>query len=341
MTENFYYKELKPEPIPNNELIKILNYKDELIEFFRHNRELMQTPYRIFTEKRSYNIFDQERWDRDKKFGFRNPTVSIEDMRAYDYTTNKYETVIFVKSSIFDNTIYNFVERSGFVSIFKDPISTFTFWKSVDFSELNDVKLEQKGYALVDLALYSIRLLNLYIPNRPIIKNIYLSNVREDAFGQESTISAERAITKLLKRTQRDIYCSYEQEAKHIVHWAKAELSAFSENATGRRDGVAFEQLCKTLLEKAGFEVHCTPVTGDFGADLIAHNHGLSYAIQCKDTIRPVGIKAIQEAIGSQRHYQTDYAVVCCSSEFTDAAINLATTNKVIICHSDNLVKSL
>lgn len=43
----------------------------------------------------------------------------------------------------------------------------------------------------------------------------------------------------------------------------------------------------------------------------------------------------------SRRHYSTDYAVVCSSGGFTDAAIELATSNKVLLCNANQLVARL
>jgi HJR/Mrr/RecB family endonuclease len=95
------------------------------------------------------------------------------------------------------------------------------------------------------------------------------------------------------------------------------------------------------LLSSSGFDVRETPKSGDFGADIIASKDDLSFAIQCKDTIKPVGVKAVQEAASAKSHYKVDFAVVCSTARFTDAAIELATSNNVILSNSKNLAARL
>lgn len=99
--------------------------------------------------------------------------------------------------------------------------------------------------------------------------------------------------------------------------------------------------MCADILRKADFEVRPTAVTVDYGADLIAEKDGLSFAIQCKDLNKPVGVKGVQQAAASKKHYRTDFACVCADSGYTDAALELATLNNVLIANSVNLVARL
>jgi hypothetical protein len=66
-------------------------------------------------------------------------------------------------------------------------------------------------------------------------------------------------------------------------------------------DGLAFEQECEGLLQLAGYFVERTPMSGDFGVDLLARKNGLTYAIQCKYYGVPVGISAVQEAAAGRQ----------------------------------------
>src|SRR5262249_48471921 len=75
-------------------------------------------------------------------------------------------------------------------------------------------------------------------------------------------------------------------------------------------DGVGFERECEKSLCEAGFTVERTPMSGDFGVDLLARKGSLTYAIQCKYYVTPVGISAVQEAAGGRQHYAADCAVV-------------------------------
>jgi hypothetical protein len=96
-------------------------------------------------------------------------------------------------------------------------------------------------------------------------------------------------------------------------------------------DGLAFEGECENALRSAHFTVERTPVSGDFGIDLLARKHGLTYAIQCKSHKVPVGVSAVQEAAAGRGHYVADCAVVVASSGFTAQARRLAESNAVLL----------
>jgi hypothetical protein len=96
--------------------------------------------------------------------------------------------------------------------------------------------------------------------------------------------------------------------------------------------GLEFERECEKLLRDAEFTVEPTPMSGDFGVDLLARKNGLTYAIQCKCYGIPVGISAVQEAAAGRLHYMADYAVVVvANSGFTTQARRLAESNSVLL----------
>src|SRR5262249_40520131 len=92
-------------------------------------------------------------------------------------------------------------------------------------------------------------------------------------------------------------------------------------------DGLEFERECEELLRDVEFTVERTPMSGDFGVDLLARKNGLTYAIQCKCYGIPVGISAVQEAAAGRLQYMADYAVVVADSGFTTQARRLAESN--------------
>ena len=66
-------------------------------------------------------------------------------------------------------------------------------------------------------------------------------------------------------------------------------------------NGYEFEEFCKELLIADDFtNVEVTSYSGDFGADIIPYKNDIKYAIQCKKYSQTVGIKAIQEVMGSK-----------------------------------------
>ena len=105
----------------------------------------------------------------------------------------------------------------------------------------------------------------------------------------------------------------------------------------GYIDGKAFENLCADILEMNGYKCNLTRVSGDHGADIIASKNGISYAIQCKCHSRPVGNRAVQEALAGKAYYKTDEAIVLASNDFTKQAIEDADVMGVSLLGFDAL----
>jgi hypothetical protein len=95
--------------------------------------------------------------------------------------------------------------------------------------------------------------------------------------------------------------------------------------------GVDFEQYTINLFKCAGIEVHDTPKSNDYGADLVVMYNDIKFAGQCKYYSKAVGVKAVQEIIGSLNYYQAQYGMVITNDTFTQQAKNLANTNNVLL----------
>lgn len=91
-------------------------------------------------------------------------------------------------------------------------------------------------------------------------------------------------------------------------------------------DGKIYERYVGSRLLADGYkELIYTPVTGDFGADIIARNpYGKKVCIQCKRYAEMVGIDAVQEIVAAKQYYNCDVAIVITNSTFTPAAKELA-----------------
>jgi Holliday junction resolvase len=197
------------------------------------------------------------------------------------------------------------------------------------------------SYALIDMACYLVYLLNIYTPNKSLIQNLVSTHMKVDALGRENSLAAEAAIEKLIRKSVHSpSYSWLGDQAAAVLIIAKHDASDNGQPRIAGR-GIDFERDCEARLLAGGFEVQTTPASGDYGADLIAMKHELGFAIQCKDTSKPVGVKAVQEAVAARSHYKADFSVVCASAGFTDAAIELASSNKTILCNADQLVRRL
>lgn len=107
------------------------------------------------------------------------------------------------------------------------------------------------------------------------------------------------------------------------------KLSSYS-SMVRRKNGFQFEVYVASLLKENGFtDVEVTKRSGDFGGDVFAVKNGLNYIFQCKYYAKPVGIHAVQEAIGAREPYHADRGVVVTNNVFSTAAIQLARANEI------------
>lgn len=92
--------------------------------------------------------------------------------------------------------------------------------------------------------------------------------------------------------------------------------------------GIEFENICKTLIEKMGFEVETTKASGDGGIDLIAISHQPlfegTYIIQCKRYSGSVGEPIIRDLYGVVTAYRANKGILITTGSFTKSAIEFA-----------------
>jgi restriction endonuclease Mrr len=88
--------------------------------------------------------------------------------------------------------------------------------------------------------------------------------------------------------------------------------------------GIEFQTHVAKTLRSSGYDVMGPPISGDQGGDLIAKKEGKSYVVQTKRSERPVGNRAVQEAISAVTYYGGDQGWVITNSTFTPSAITLA-----------------
>ncbi|MFL5255930.1 MAG: restriction endonuclease [Rhodopila sp.] len=95
--------------------------------------------------------------------------------------------------------------------------------------------------------------------------------------------------------------------------------------------GIAFEVEVQDRFRSLGWRVERTPVTGDYGADLVARLDGEIVVVQCKDYGSPAGVRAVQEVHFAKAHYGATAAVAVARNGFTRAAIKAAEATGVQI----------
>ena len=99
----------------------------------------------------------------------------------------------------------------------------------------------------------------------------------------------------------------------------------------------AFEAFCAAELRRAGWDARVSPVGPDQGVDVIAEKGGVRVVLQCKLHARPIGNKAVQEATAARAHERAAFGVVVSNNRYTDAAVQLAASNRILLLHYRDL----
>lgn len=116
---------------------------------------------------------------------------------------------------------------------------------------------------------------------------------------------------------------------RHMEPYKKGSLTV---RELDTLDGIAFEELVCEILCANDFDLaENTPASRDFGVDILARKDGMTYAIQCKRYLEPVGIDAVQQVYAGRAFYECHVAVVLTNQTFTNAAITLADKLGVVL----------
>lgn len=105
--------------------------------------------------------------------------------------------------------------------------------------------------------------------------------------------------------------------------------------------GIEFEEYLKVRFESLGFHVETTKTSGDYGADLILQKKNHTIAVQSKRYQGKIGVKAIQEVIGSMAYYEAEKGLVVTNSFYTQNAEKLADANDVILWDRDVITRMI
>ncbi|MDO5291810.1 MAG: restriction endonuclease [bacterium] len=102
--------------------------------------------------------------------------------------------------------------------------------------------------------------------------------------------------------------------------------------------GVEFEEYLQQFFEGAGYNATMTPMSNEYGTDLILKKDGYTYVVQARhyNGVK-VGIQAIQEAVASKEYYNAQLAVVITNNYFTPNAKRLAESNYVLLWDRDDV----
>lgn len=108
-----------------------------------------------------------------------------------------------------------------------------------------------------------------------------------------------------------------------------------------RMTGPEFEEHLWFLFKDLGYAVERTPVSKDWGADLIISKGGIRTAVQAKRYSKPVDPAAVQEVVAAKAKYHCSHALVVTNSTYTAQAYGLAHLNGVELWDGERLGKEL
>lgn len=106
-----------------------------------------------------------------------------------------------------------------------------------------------------------------------------------------------------------------------IIHSAVDDMS-----------GEEYEKYCGEKIKTMNkvVKIQYTPITNDYGADIIAYSSdGTKAVIQCKRYKGKVNNTAVQEVVAALAHYNADKAIIMTNSTLTENARLLAKENGV------------
>jgi hypothetical protein len=93
--------------------------------------------------------------------------------------------------------------------------------------------------------------------------------------------------------------------------------------------GARFEVFVADLFRAMGHRVLMSGGVGDQGVDIILDPESGRIAVQCKNHVRPVGNKPVQEVYAGARHHRCSEAWVVAPAGYTRGALELAESTHV------------
>ncbi len=126
---------------------------------------------------------------------------------------------------------------------------------------------------------------------------------------------------------------------RQLLKFKRWRILHFSLRRIDNMSGQDFEEYLQYQFEQLGFQVFPTKISNDYGADLILQKKNLTIAVQAKRYQGNIGVKAVQEVIGSMAYYHAQKGLVVTNSTYTRNAGELALANDVILWDRDVLIR--
>lgn len=170
----------------------------------------------------------------------------------------------------------------------------------------------------------------------------YARDTRLDSYGKIDERKFHVSVLKILKRegvVENSSYGFYAPlKSELIALFCKLKTEAAEHQILTPYDrGLAYEARVATALEAIAQNICMTQGGTDFGADLTFSYAGKMFVAQCKAHQKVVGVKAVQEVATAIPHYAAEFGVVFSESGFSDQALRLADSNKILMIDGTNI----
>lgn len=101
--------------------------------------------------------------------------------------------------------------------------------------------------------------------------------------------------------------------------------------------GVQFEVFMANLFRAMGHGATILGGSGDQGVDILLTTNGQRVAVQCKNYVKPVGNKPVQEVFAGARHHGCQHAWVVAPAGYTRGAFELARSVSVSLFDANGI----
>lgn len=225
------------------------------------------------------------------------------------------------------------------------PILTLYILNSFPDRDIIDKKSLCNCYIQAFAKLERFDILEKYYENSESLNQnlVFLENMAKYYISQKKCGKAQEVVIRM---SQLEPKYHFIEESKTsiercvLIH--KLSSQNIDENAINSLSGYEFESLIISKLREYGFDVKETPMTGDYGADIIAENNNQTkFIIQCKRFNTKVNLKAVQEVTAALAHFNGDIGIVVTNNSFLNSAIKLAESNDIELWDSIKLMRFL
>lgn len=132
-----------------------------------------------------------------------------------------------------------------------------------------------------------------------------------------------------IRKNQELEFLAYLKRRQQLTSTTSSKENDNKQKDIDNMSGLEFEHFLKRLFERCGYGVETTPITGDYGGDLVLSKKGIKTLVQAKHHTRAISIDAVQQIVAAKRIYDCQKCLVISNSTYTKRAIKLAIANNV------------